>query len=652
MNKKIINIGIFAHADAGKTTITENILLLSGKTKKLGNVDDGTTHTDFLEVEKKRGISVRASHITFNYNNTQINLIDTPGHVDFTAEIERSILVIDAAIIVISAAEGIQAHTETIWEGLKERNIPVIFFINKIDRTEADYQLVIESIEKEITSSLAILNETKNEGNNNVEINSIWNKNFLNNKTIENLAECDDKILELYLDAKNIDFELADNSLKKAIKNKCIFPLLIGSAKNSLGIKELLNTITNYLPNNKIIENDNLSALVFGISHNKTYGKIAHVKVFTGKINNRDIIKNHTKNIEEKVTQILRINANSPEGINSVFAGDVATLCGLKEVQVGDILGEPSEHIPDKINLKTPLLTVQVKAENEKDYANLAYALMELSNEDPNLDFQWLKDEKELHVKIMGWIQMQILESILEDRFNIKAKFQNPTIIYKETPSKSGFGFVRYWMPKPCWAIMKFKIEPAERGSGVHYKSEVSVDDIHQKYQNEVERTIPKALEQGIKGWEVTDIKISLIEGEDHQVHSNPGDFVVATPMGIMQGLQEVGTTLLEPIISFKISAPEELLGKITSDITKMRGTFNSPNIENGKFVITGTMPLATSLDYPVKLSSRSGGKAKISTKFHSYQECTDEQGVIREFKGISPLDTSKYILKARKAIQ
>ncbi len=652
MNKKIINIGIFAHADAGKTTITENILLLSGKTKKLGSVDDGTTHTDFLEVEKKRGISVRASHITFNYNNTQINLIDTPGHVDFTAEIERSILIIDAAIIIISAAEGIQAHTETIWEGLKERNIPVIFFINKIDRTETDYQLVIESIEKEITSSLAILNETKNEGNNDVEINSIWNKDFLNNKTIENLAECDDKILELYLDAQNIDFELADNSLKEAIKNKCIFPLLIGSAKNSLGIKELLNTITNYLPNNKIIEKDNLSALVFGISHNKTFGKIAHVKVFSGKINNRDIIKNHTKNIEEKVTQILRINANSSEGINSTFAGDVATLCGLKEVQVGDILGEPSEHIPKKINLKTPLLTVQVKAENEKDYANLAYALMELSNEDPNLDFQWLKDEKELHVKIMGWIQMQILESILEDRFNIKAKFQNPTIIYKETPSKSGFGFVRYWMPKPCWAIMKFKIEPAERGSGVHYKSEVSIDDIHQKYQNEVERTIPKALEQGIKGWEVTDIKISLIEGEDHQVHSNPGDFVVATPMGIMQGLQEIGTTLLEPIISFKISAPEELLGKITSDITKMRGTFNSPNIENGKFIITGTMPLATSLDYPVKLSSRSGGKAKISTKFHSYQECTDEHGVIRDFKGISPLDTAKYILKARKAIQ
>jgi ribosomal protection tetracycline resistance protein len=213
-------------------------------------------------------------------------------------------------------------------------------------------------------------------------------------------------------------------------------------------------------------------------------------------------------------------------------------------------------------------------------------------------------------------------------------------------------GFVRYWMPKPCWAILKFKIEPGERGSGVKYETKIGVNDVLQKYQNEVERTIPVALQQGIKGWEVTDIKITLMEGEDHEMHTHSGDFVVATPMGIMDGLVNSGTTLLEPLISFKISATDDLLGAITSDITQMRGSFESPSMGNGKFTLCGILPLATSIDFPVKLSSRSGGKAKISTQFHSYRECTDEQGVIRAFKGISPLDTAKYILKARKALQ
>ena len=247
---------------------------------------------------------------------------------------------------------------------------------------------------------------------------------------------------------------------------------------------------------------------------------------------------------------------------------------------------------------------------------------------------------------------MQILEHILLNRFNIETTFEEPTVIYRETPTQKGEGYVRYWMPKPCWAIMRFLIEPGERNSGVQYSSIVSVDKIHQKYQNEVERTIKSALKQGIKGWEVTDLKITLIDGEDHEVHSHPGDFVVATPMGIMDGLTNTGTTFLEPILSFKISAAEELLGNITSDIQQMRGRFDSPTFDNGKFFLTGFLPLATSIDYPVKLSSRSGGKAKIVTTLHGYEPCSEELGVIRSYKGISPLDTAKYILKARKAIQ
>ncbi|MDA3952976.1 MAG: TetM/TetW/TetO/TetS family tetracycline resistance ribosomal protection protein [Bacteroidales bacterium] len=659
MNPNIRNIGILAHVDAGKTTITENFLFLSGATKQLGRVDAGTTQTDFLDVERERGISVRSSITTFVWEETKINLIDTPGHVDFSADVERILRVLDCAILVISAVEGVQAHTETLWNALLNLNIPTIIFINKIDRVGSDVDLVVKEIKKELADKLAVIYNVSREASSDVRIESIWNETNINDSILEAIANTDEVILEKYLDEEKLTFLELDNSFVKAVHNCNLFPVLMGSGKNTLGIKELLNASLHYFPAPKANTTGALSAFVFKLTHDKTMGAIAHVKIYCGVIKNREVIKNASQNIEEKITQVRKLISNKFEDISEAKAGDIVGIWGLKNTRVGDVLGEFTKVLPDEVSLRTPLLTVQVKparpaggAENDKDYPALAVALQILSKEDPSLDFEWLREDKELHVKIMGWIQIEVLERILENRFNIKAKFDDPTVIYKETPAKKGEGFVQYWMPKPCWAIMKFIIEPGERGSGVVYESKISVDDVQRKYQNEVERTIPKALKQGIKGWEVTDLKITLIEGEDHQVHSNPGDFIVATPMGIMNGLVKAGTTLLEPLISFKISAIEDLLGAITSDITQMRGSFDSPEMGNEKFILTGILPVATSLDFPVRLSSRSGGKAKISTKFHGYQECTDELGQKREYKGISPLDTSKWILKARKALQ
>jgi ribosomal protection tetracycline resistance protein len=652
MQNKIRNVGILAHVDAGKTTITENFLYLSGQIKKLGSVDDGTTQTDFLDVERERGITVRSSNTSFDWEGIKINLIDTPGHVDFSADVERVLRVLDCAIIVISAVEGVQAHTETLWTALQNRKIPTLIFINKIDRAGADVELVINEIRKELSNNLAILSEVSNEASLNANVSFLWNNEDLNDTLIESIANVDEEILDLYLNEHEFSFGELDEVIKKVINSCKLYPVLMGSAKNSIGVRELLNAVIHYLPGPIVDETKPLSALVYKISHDKTMGQIAYVKVYNGLISNRELIRNATQNIDEKVTQVRKLISNKFDDIGEVLAGDIAGICGLQNARVGDVLGEYSDVLPEDISLRTPLLTVQVKAGNDKDYPSLANALQELSKEDPTLDFEWLKEDKELHVKIMGWIQIQVIEKILENRFGIVAKFDDPTVIYKETPSKIGEGFVRYWMPKPCWAIMKFLIEPGELGSGVVYESKISVDKVHQKYQNEVERTIPKALKQGIKGWEVTDLKITLIEGEDHQVHSNPGDFIVATPMGIMDGLTNTDTTLLEPLVSFKISATEDLLGVITSDITQMRGTFESPEMENGKFILNGILPVSTSLDFPVRLSSRSGGKAKISSTFYGYQKCADELGQTREYKGISPLDTSKWILKARKALQ
>jgi ribosomal protection tetracycline resistance protein len=281
----------------------------------------------------------------------------------------------------------------------------------------------------------------------------------------------------------------------------------------------------------------------------------------------------------------------------------------------------------------------------------MAEALQQLSSEDPHLDFRWFHEERELHLKIMGPVQSEIVADTLKNRFGLEAAFSDPTVIYKETPAKSGIAAESYTMPKPCWGVVKYLLEPAERGSGVSYRSKVGVNDIKRKYQNEIEACIPEALKQGIKGWEVTDLSITLVGGEDHVLHSRPGNFKLATNIALMKGLTETDTILLEPILAFRISAPEEYLGKVTADIISMRGSFEPAEIARGGFTLRGRLPLATSMDYAIRLGSLTGGKANLSVVFDGYEECPEGLGVIREYKGISPLDRSKYILKMRGAI-
>jgi len=652
MKENIRNIAILAHADAGKTSITELMLFHSGAIKNPGSVDDGTTHTDFLAVERERGISVRSAHTTFSWKDVRINLVDTPGHVDFSADVERILTAVDGAVLVISAAEGIQAHTGTLWNALRARNIPVILFVNKLDRMGADIENTLIDIRKEWHLEPLCLQPVQNIASADVVIADLFSKDNIAENIAETIVAGDEKLMDAYLEGTVPDFKILENQLAHMVSRCELVPMLIGSARLNLGMEQLLDAMIKYLPAPNGDADSVLRARVFGISYDKTMGKVAHVRLFGGSISNRELIRNATQSVDEKVVQLRRMSGSRFEDLQQVVAGDIAGVCGFSSASVGDWLGE---HVPDTSDFKPlqmPLLTVRVKAINEKDYSSLAAALQQLNSEDPSLNFEWLRDEKEMNISVMGWIQMEVLEWILLDRFGIAAAFEQPTVIYKETPSTVAEGFVRYWMPKPCWAILKFRIEPGEPGSGVIYQSELRVDDVAQKYQNEVKQTIPAALKQGIKGWEVTDIRITLIEGEDHEVHSRPGDFVIATPMGIMDGLVNAGTTLLEPFVTFRIKATEELLGLITSDITKMRGSFEYPEMDNGKCILIGFLPVATSHDYSVKLSSRSGGKATISTQFAGYRPCDDELGVIRPYKGISPLDEAKWILKARGAMQ
>ena len=624
------------------------MLFKSGKLRQLGNVDKGTAATDFLSVERERGISVLASYVDLQYKNVNINIIDTPGHADFMSEVERSLLATDAVILLISAADGVQSQTRVLWHILDKLNIPRIIVVNKIDRAGVDIENVIKDIEKELSSSVIPIQNIKNLGEEDVKL-------FTFSKSeehfIEKLAEFNDELLEAYFNGENIEIPFINKVYQQSVQKAEFFPILFSIAKLGLGVDEILDEIISTFSSKDKENKEEFSAIVFKISHNQQLGTLTHIRLFSGSINKKQEVYNQRTAEFEKINQIKTVFSNKLIDVESAFAGQIVAVSGFNNARVGDVLGELD--LKRKLHFNTiPILTVEVKAENEEDYANLANALNQLNIEDPLLGFRWYKDDREFHLKVNGWIQMQILETIIDDRFSIKSKFQTPSIIYKETPLKTAFGSEEYTMPKPCWAVMKLKIEPLEQGSGMQYSSNVGVNDILLKYQKEVERTIPKALEQGIKGWEVIDLKITLVAGEDHVMHSRAGDFAIATPMAIMNGLKESGTNLLEPIMKFTIEAPEEILGQIASDIHNMRGEFEQPIFYDNKIKMQGLLPAATSMEYAVKLASRSGGKAFIQMQFHSYKKVVDELGETRDYVGINPLDRAKYILRARKAIQ
>lgn len=668
MVKACKNIGIVAHVDAGKTTLTEQLLFAAGATRKAGSVDDGTTATDSLSVERERGISVRLATETFDWQDHQINLIDTPGHVDFSAEVERSLQALDCAILVISAAEGVQANTSSIFDALTSLKIPTLISINKLDRAGADVERVLNEIHHELSPNALLLQHPTDLGQSNANIEQRWSAEtfpaaFLVDEQeewiqplFERITELNDALLEAVIENEPVEFSQIDHTLTQAIAHCQIYPVLTGVAKAGIGIEFLLEAIVQYLPNAKREINAPLSAVVFKIEHDPRIGKMAYVRVFEGTLNARDKVHNATRSqdditVEDKASQIKRVIRGKYHDIDGIQAGDIGVVSGLQHAQIGDIIGL-GDAVPDAYRLSAPLLTVQVIPEQEKDFSALASALTELADEDPLLNLEWLTEQRELHVNINGWIQVEVLQAILLQRFGLTATFEQPSIIYKETPTKRVEGYECYWMPKPCWAIVRFLIEPGERGSGIQYESKVSVNQIAAKYQNEIRLNLDKALKQGIKGWQVTDAKITLIDGSDHVQHSRPGDFIIATPMAIMNGLNESDTDLLEPILDFQIQADSELLGAITSDITKMRGTFLGPEFQGNRVIIRGKVPAATSLEYPIQLASLSGGHAKLTTRLSGYEKCTPEQGQSIPYRGISPLDRDKFILWARGALQ
>jgi ribosomal protection tetracycline resistance protein len=638
----IRNVGLLAHVDAGKTTTTEQMLYLTGCIRAAGSVDAGTAQTDWLDVERERGISVRMASTVLPWQGLTINLVDTPGHVDFVAEVERSLRVMDGAVLIISAAEGVQAYTETLWHALRSMGKPTLLFVNKIDRLGVDIPAVLADIRTTLTDRIVPLQAAS------ADCTAVTAMPA--DAIAETLAEHDEATLERYLEAGSVPEAFLQERLATLARAGEVFPVLFGAAAKGLGVKPLLDAIGAYLPPPGASADGPLAGVVFKLDRDSAMGRVAYVRLYSGSLRNRDTVVNASQNATVKVAQIRKMYARQHEDVGALHAGDIAALCGLGAVRVGDVLGDPGG-LPAEPHLATPVLGVRVHPEAPGDLAKLVQALQELADEDPLLDLQWLPEVRELHIKVMGAIQIEVLGALLRSQFGLNARFDPPTVIYKETPTQPGEGFEAYTMPKPCWAILRFAMEPGARGSGLQYTSLAHVEKIAPNYQREVERRVPEALQQGLKGWQVTDLKVTLLYGEDHVYHTHPLDFVVATPMAIMNGLVNTGTTLLEPIYAFRLSVPDHLSGKVMGDLIQMRAQFDSPVVTGGRFLVEGTLPVATSLDYPIRLASLSGGRGVITTRIAGYQPAPPDVNATRERVGVNPLDRAKYILSVRGAL-
>lgn len=639
--KRKINIGILAHVDAGKTSLTEQLLFCGGALRSAGAVDLGTAQTDTLQVEQARGISVKTADAVLETETAVVNLIDTPGHADFISEVERALSVLDCAVLVVSAVEGVQAQTEILLDAVQRLALPCVVFVNKLDRAGSDFAGACAALSDLLADrTLLVVNRPAGEGA--AEASVVPEASCLENAV---MLAADEALLERYLAGEEVDFA---QTVCAAVENGAV-PVLCGSSKTGAGCKALLDFLCACVPAAPQ-GGGALLARVFRVEHDRGLGKLAHVRVFSGSIEPRQSVYLPRCGAEEKVAGIRRPLGRKQADVPKAEAGDIAVLFGLGDVRAGDVLGRGALPRAER-TLAVPLLTVKAEPENPAEITALASALSALADEDPTLRFAWIREKREIQLRIVGKIQLEILSALLLERCGLRARFSAPSVIYRETPAKTGEGYADYLAPKPCWAILRFRIEPLPRGSGLVYESKASPARLLYRYQNHVETAVPEALQQGLHGWEVTDLKVTLLDGEHHHVHTHPLDFFVCTPMAIMDGLKNCGTTLLEPILRVRAVFDPALAGRVIGLLQGMRGVLLEQVVRGEKQVLNAEVPAAESMELPVEFAKLTGGRGSISTVFSHYAPCPPGFTAERERIGANPLDRAKYILEKRNAL-
>ncbi|MFW6294968.1 MAG: GTP-binding protein [Halanaerobium sp.] len=610
MNKVI---GVAAHVDAGKTTFSEALMFHSKTIRSKGRVDNQNSHLDSHPLEKKRGITIFTDQAILEYKGDRYFLLDTPGHIDFSPEMERTLKVLDYLIIIVSAVEGIEGHTETVWELAHQEGLPIFFFINKCDRKGASAGRVLSELKNNFSQDILLLEQQEKK---------------LSAEFIEFAAERNEKLFELYL-KEQIKEDIFLDEIKKMIQKRKIFTAAAGSALNDQGVKEFLELISLLTDSPFKMKNEQqLQALLYKISHDQNNNRISHIKVISGSLKVRDELEyqKEDKNIKEKITELRLYSGQEFRNVDQVEAGEIAGVLGLSEAKAGTAFGQLASLKSKKY--QTALKSKVIYAENINT-RKLLEAFNILDAEDPSLNINWDSTAKEIQFNVMGAVQLEILKSLIKERFNYEIDFAQPDIIYKETIKNQVIGY-GHFEPLKHYAEVHLKIEAAPRNCGIIFENQASTDDLSRGLQNLVKQHILESEHRGIlTGSPLTDLKITFLTGKDHNKHTSGGDFKEATYRALRQGLEKAENILLEPFYNFKIKINLDYLGRVMSDIEKAKGSFKTPEIKEEQALIKGKAPASTFMDYPVELRAFTGGKGIINLKFGGYDLCHNSQQII-----------------------
>ena len=627
-----ITIGILAHVDAGKTTLSECMLYLSGQIRKLGRVDHKDAFLDTYELERERGITIFSKQAELKMGNLGITLLDTPGHVDFSAEMERTLQVLDYAILVINGADGVQGHTRTLWSLLKRYRIPTFLFINKMDQVGTDKEKVLEDLQNRLDEGCIDFTEKSD-------------------AFFDAVAMCEEKAMEEYLESERVE----DTTIAEMIGKRKVFPCYFGSALKMEGVQEFMDEMAGYIEKNEQVKNVMVSdernamekgtevfgAKVYKISRDASGSRLTHLKITSGSLKVKDILKgkvqkkdhsDENENVEdtweEKVNQIRIYSGEKYEMVQGAESGMICAVTGLNYTYPGEGLGIAEDSEAPALE---PVLSYKIKLPEGCDIHKMLGSLRILEEEDPMLKIVWNEELGEIHAKLMGAVQIEILKSLIKDRFGVDVEFDTGNIVYKETIQNTVEG-VGHFEPLRHYAEVHLKMEPGERGSGIVIGTDCSEDMLDKNWQRLILTHLLEKEHRGVlTGSVITDMKITLTAGRAHLKHTEGGDFRQATYRAVRQGLMQAESMLLEPYYDFQLEIPSGMIGRALTDIQRMNGETGTPQTEGEMTTIEGYAPVIGMRDYQMEVNSYTRGQGHLTCTFRGYEPCRNVEAVIEE---------------------
>ncbi|OAB59199.1 elongation factor G [Phormidium willei BDU 130791] len=666
---RIRNIGIAAHIDAGKTTTTERILFYSGMVHKMGEVHEGTAVTDWMAQERERGITITAAAITTNWLDHQINIIDTPGHVDFTIEVERSMRVLDGVVAVFCSVGGVQPQSETVWRQADRYKVPRIAFVNKMDRTGANFFKVYNQLRDRLrTNAVAVQVPIGSESQFNGVVDLVGMKAFIysndlgtdiqetaipeevselaaeyREKLLEAVAETDDDLMEKYLEGEEISEEQVRATLRKGTIDGTIVPVLCGSAFKNKGVQRLLDAVVDYLPSPTEVppiqgtlpdgematrpadDEVPLSALAFKVMADP-YGRLTFVRVYSGILKKGSYVYNATKDQKERVSRLIVLKSDDRIEVDELRAGDLGAALGLKDTLTGDTICDEEEPIIlESLYIPEPVISVAVEPKTKADMEKLSKALQSLSEEDPTFRVVTDPETNQTVIAGMGELHLEILVDRMLREFKVEAEVGAPQVAYRETirkPSTAEGKFVRQSGGKGQYGHVVIELEPGETGSGFEFVSKIVGGAVPKEYIGPAENGMKEACESGIlAGYPLIDVKATLVDGSYHDVDSNEMAFKIAGSMAIKNAVTKASPVLLEPMMKVEVEVPEDFMGNVIGDLNSRRGQIEGQETDDGLTKVTAKVPLASMFGYATDIRSKTQGRGIFSMEFSHYEE-------------------------------